>query len=82
MSEGGSHRDLERSVEAEDKDSYIRDVAAVWGHLDLIEAWLPHHCHDKAKVNEYVLFPSAMYGQLEVLNHALRYGELLSVLCC
>ena len=68
--------DLEKSFVAEDEDSYIRDVAAMWGHLDLIEAWLPHHRQDKAKVTDYVLFPSAMYGQLEVLNLALRYGKL------
>ena len=71
------HCDLEKSVEAEDKDSYIRDVAAMWGHLDLIEAWLPHQRHDPAKVTEYVLFPAAMYGQLEVLNLALRHGTLI-----
>ena len=71
-----NHCDLEKSFEAEDKDSYIRDVAAVWGHLDLIEAWLPHHQHDQAKVTDYILFPSAMYGQLEVLKLALRYGKL------
>ncbi len=70
--------DREKSVEAEDEDSYIRDVAAMWGHLDLIGAWLPHHRHDPAKVTEYVLFPSAMYGQLEVLNLALTCGKLLA----
>lgn len=65
-----------KSEEAEDQDSYIRDVAAVWGHLDLIEPWLPLNRHDRAKVTDYVLFPSAMYGQLEVLKLALRYGGL------
>lgn len=61
--------------EEEDEDSYIRDVAAMWGHVDLIQAWLPHHLHEPGKITEYVLFPAAMYGQLEVLSMALRHGE-------
>ena len=71
----GSKADLEKSQEGEDEDGYIRDVAAMWGHLDLIEPWLPHHRHNRAKVTDYVLFPAAMYGQLEVLKMALEYGE-------
>ena len=68
-------REPGKDEEQEDEDSYIRDVAAMWGHLDLIEPWLPHHRHEPAKVTEYVLFPAAMYGQLEVLKLALRDGE-------
>lgn len=68
-------RDVERSRREEDEDSYIRDVASVWGHYDLVQAWLPHHSHEKAKVTDYVIFPSAMYGQLEVLKLALPLGE-------
>ena len=59
----------------EDEDSYIRDVASVWGRLDLVEAWLPHHRDNGDKITDYVLFPSAMYGQLSVLKSALSDGK-------
>ena len=65
-------KDPEKSEE--DEDSYIRDVASVWGRLDLIKDWLPHHKGDRAKITDYVLFPAAMYGQLDVLRLALPEG--------
>lgn len=58
----------------EDQDSYIRDVASVWGRLDLVRDWLPHHQGHPPKITDYVLFPSAMYGQLKVLKLALPHG--------
>lgn len=61
------------SVE-EDPDFYI-PTAATWGHLDLIRDWLPLQRDDPGKVTEKVLFPATMYGQLEVLDYALPYGE-------
>ena len=59
----------------EDPDSYIRTLAAPWGHLDLIKEWMEHHKHERERVTELVLFPAAMYGQLEVLEYALPFGE-------
>jgi len=60
----------------EDPDFYIRTIAATWGHLDLISDWLPHHSHEPKVVAQNVLVPAAMYGQLEVLKMALKYGKL------
>jgi hypothetical protein len=68
-------RDKEKSDE--DEDSYIRDLASVWGHCDLVQAWLPHHHHEPAKITDYVLFPSVMYGQLGVMRLALPCCEFL-----
>ena len=59
----------------EDPDFYISTLAAPWGHLDLIQDWLKIHGSEPGKVTEKVLFPAAMYGQLEVLEVAIPYGE-------
>lgn len=69
--------DREREDDGYDPNDYIRLVASTWGHLDLIEEWLPHHVDNPAMISEYVLFPSAMYGQLELLKMALRYGRFI-----
>ncbi len=63
-----------RTSMEEDPDFYV-PTAATWGHLDLIRDWLPLQDDNPSKVTELVLFPAAMYGQLEVLVHALPYGE-------
>ena len=65
----------ELSSPVEDPDFYIRNIAAIWGLLDLIKDWIPHHIHEKGKVTDHVLFPAALYGQLQVVQYALKYGE-------
>ena len=59
-----------------DPDGYIR-TAVTYGRLDLIKDWVPHQWHQPERITELVLFPAAMYGQLEVLDFALDYGESL-----
>ena len=59
----------------EDPDVYIRSLASTWGHLDLVRDWLPHHKHEPDKIATLVLWPAAMYGQLELLSYALPYGK-------
>lgn len=73
------NKDRDKPVEDDDDDpdSYIRTIASTFGHIDLIREWLPHHQHDRGKVTYNVVIPAAMYGQLEVLNMAVRYGELV-----
>ena len=75
MSEKKKGYEEKRSPD-EDPDFYVRTLAATWGHLDLVRDWLQHHEHEPGKVTENVLFPAAMYGQLEVLGHAIPFGEL------
>ena len=58
-----------------DPDDYIR-TAVTYGRLDLVKDWLPHHHGDPHRVSELVLFPAAMFGQLELLSCGLDYGEL------
>jgi len=69
----------ERLSPDEDPDFYVRTLAATWGHLDLVQDWLQHHTHEPGKVTENVLFPAAMYGQLEVLDLAIPFGDLYRV---
>lgn len=57
-----------------DPDDYIR-TAVTYGRLDLVKDWLPHHRDDPHRVSELVLFPAAMFGQLELLSLALEFGE-------
>ena len=57
-----------------DPDDYIR-TAVTYGRLDLVKDWLPHHRGDPHRVSELVLFPAAMFGQLEVLSCGLDYGK-------
>lgn len=70
-------RDEEKLLRRDEPDMYIRTLASTWGHLDLIRNWMQHHMHeqDRAKVTELVLFPAAMYGQLEILQYAIGFGE-------
>lgn len=69
-------REPEKGEADEDQDSYIRDVASVWGLLELVRDWLPHHRDNPDKITDYVLFPSALYGQLQVLKLALSNGRI------
>lgn len=71
----------ERLSPDEDPDFYVRTLAATWGHLDLVQDWLQHHTHEPGKVTENVLFPAAMYGQLEVLDLAIPFGKWSSIHC-
>ena len=64
-------KDLEKPLPEED---YIR-TAVTYGRLDLVKDWLPHHRGDPHRVSELVLFPAAMFGQLELLSSGLDYGE-------
>ena len=66
---------MANSKDAFDPDDYIR-TAVTYGRLDLVQDWLPHHRDDPGRVSELVLFPSAMFGQLELLSFGLEYGEL------
>ncbi len=65
-------------AEPEEEDhSYIR-TAVTLGAADMISDWLSvetNQCN-KALVTNMVLVPAAMYGQLAVLETALRYGKL------
>lgn len=58
-----------------DPDDYIR-TAVTYGRLDLVKDWLPHHLHDHQRVSELVLFPAAMFGQLELLEFCLQHEGL------
>lgn len=71
----------ERLSPDEDPDFYVRTLAATWGHLDLVQDWLQHHTHEPGKVTENVLFPAAMYGQLEVLDLAIPFGKWSPIHC-
>ena len=57
-----------------DPDDYIR-TAVTYGRLDLVEDWVPHHQDHPDRVSELVLFPAAMFGQLELLGFGIDYGE-------
>ena len=57
-----------------DPDDYIR-TAVTYGRLDLVKDWLPHNRGAPHRVSELVLFPAAMFGQLEVLSCGLDYGK-------
>ena len=57
-----------------DPDDYIR-TAVTYGRIDLVQEWLPHNLEDPGRITELVLFPAAMYGQLEILGCALERGE-------
>ena len=61
-----------------DPDDYIR-TAVTYGRLDVVKEWLPHHRGGPRRVSELVLFPAAMFGQLELLQYCLDYGEPQSV---
>ena len=55
--------------------SYVR-TATTYGSLELILDWLKHHGQDEPDlVSDLVLATAAMYGQLEVLQHAISFGE-------
>ena len=69
------NKDKGKDEEEGDPDIYIRTIASTWGHIDLIKDWLPHHRHEPDRVTYNVLFPAAMYGLLDVLQLALKYGE-------
>ena len=69
------NKDLDKSMEGEDPDSYIRTIASTWGHTDLVGEWLPHHRDNPSKITDNVLIPAAMYGQLEVLKLGLEFGK-------
>ena len=69
-------RDVEKPYPEDvgfDPDDYIR-TAVTYGRLDLVQEWLPHHLQYPERITELVLFPAAMYGQLEVLGCALQHG--------
>lgn len=74
------NKDRSKEDEDEDPDFYIRTIASTWGHLDLIGDWLPHHRHEPDKITHNVLFPAAMYGQLNVLKLAWKDGEFTFVM--
>ena len=57
-----------------DPDDYIR-TAVTYGRLDVVKDWLPHHRDDYQRISQLVLFPAAMFGQLELLSFCLDYGE-------
>ena len=59
--------------------SYLR-TATVYGNLEIVRDWLELEGRDKPDlVSNLVLSTAAMYGQLEVLQHAIFYGELSKV---
>ena len=72
----------EKDSPDENPDFYVRTLAATWGHLDLIRDWVQLHEDEPGKVTENVLFPSAMYGQLEVLNFAIPFGKCSASIIC
>jgi Leucine-rich repeat (LRR) protein len=58
-----------------DPDDYIR-TAVTYGRLDVVKDWLPHHRDDPQRISQLVLFPAAMFGQLELLIFCLDYGDM------
>ena len=68
-------RDLEKDHYAEEDPDFYVPTAATWGHLDLLRDWVILHKDEPGKVTELVLFSAALYGQLEVLEYALPFGE-------
>lgn len=76
MEKGDSGKSKEEDF---DPDDYIR-TAVTYGRLDLVRDWLPHHRGDPHRISELVLFPAAMFGQLELLSCGLDYGKELCML--
>ena len=56
--------------------SYVRS-ATMYGNLEVVRDWLEHHGKSRPDlVTDLVLSTAAMYGQLEVLQHTISFGEL------
>jgi len=66
----------ERTDPEPEDHAYIR-TAVTLGNYEIIKDWLSveEHQRNRAMVTDLILVPAAMYGQLELIDCALKYGS-------